>query len=84
MFYQWSITVILIGWFTLSSAVASLAADMYITDPMHTSVSFTVRHLTIYKVRGKFNEFSGTIMYDENDLAKSRPPSGSRRSQTGL
>jgi polyisoprenoid-binding protein YceI len=71
MFYRWSSTVILVVWFTLSGAVGPLAADMYVTDPMHTSVSFTVRHLTIYKVRGKFNAFSGIIMYDENDLAKS-------------
>lgn len=71
MFFRWSIPVILAGWLTLSGAVGSLAADVYVTDPMHTSVSFTVRHLTIYKVRGKFNTFSGTIMYDENDLAQS-------------
>ena len=71
MFYRWSITFILAGWLSLSSVAGPFAADMYVTDPMHTSVSFTVRHLTIYKVRGKFNEFSGTIMYDENDLTKS-------------
>jgi polyisoprenoid-binding protein YceI len=69
--YKWSITFMLAGWFSMSSVAGPLAADMYVTDPMHTSVSFTVRHLTIYKVRGKFNEFSGTIMYDENDMTKS-------------
>jgi polyisoprenoid-binding protein YceI len=30
-----------------------------------------VRHFVISKVRGKFNEFTGTITYDENDITKS-------------
>ena len=34
-------------------------------------MGFTVRHLMIYKVQGKFNEYTGTIMYDENDITKS-------------
>jgi polyisoprenoid-binding protein YceI len=57
----------------LSAGGVSIAAgaDLYVTDPSHTTVSFTVRHLAIYKVRGKFNDFSGTIMYDEHDLTKS-------------
>jgi polyisoprenoid-binding protein YceI len=56
-----------------SVCVAGIAcgADTYLTDPSHTSVSFSVRHLAIYKVRGKFKEFSGTIMYDENDITQS-------------
>jgi polyisoprenoid-binding protein YceI len=44
---------------------------MYVIDPSHTSVSFTVRHLMIYKVQGKFNEYTGTIIYDEHDITKS-------------
>lgn len=52
------------------ASIAS-SADMYVIDPSHTSVGFTVRHLMIYKVQGKFNEYTGTIMYDENDITKS-------------
>jgi polyisoprenoid-binding protein YceI len=48
-----------------------LGAGTYVVDPSHTTVGFTVRHLVINKVRGKFNEFSGTIVYDEDDIAKS-------------
>jgi polyisoprenoid-binding protein YceI len=40
-------------------------------DTAHTNVGFTVRHLVINQVRGKFNEFSGTILYDEKDITKS-------------
>ena len=52
------------------ASIAS-SADMYVIDPSHTSVGFTVRHLMIYKVQGKFNEYTGTIKYDENDITKS-------------
>jgi polyisoprenoid-binding protein YceI len=57
----------------ISTCFVSVAGstDMYVTDPAHTSVGFTVRHLMIYKVRGKFNEYTGTIVYDENDITKS-------------
>ena len=50
---------------------SALAADTYVTDSSHTLVGFTIRHLMINKVRGKFNEFQGTIVYDENDITKS-------------
>lgn len=30
-------------------------------DPAHTEVSFSVRHLAISKVRGKFEQFTATF-----------------------
>ncbi|GAA1212877.1 YceI family protein [Rhodoglobus aureus] len=35
-------------------------------DAMHSTVSFTVKHLMISKVRGTFDGFSGTIVTSEN------------------
>jgi polyisoprenoid-binding protein YceI len=35
-------------------------------DPVHSQVSFVVRHMVVAKVRGKFNKFSGTIQVAEN------------------
>lgn len=49
----------------------ALSADVYVVDRIHTTVGFTVRHLVINKVRGKFNEFSGTIVYNEKDITQS-------------
>lgn len=49
----------------------AIAVDTYKTDASHTLVGFTVRHFMITKVRGKFNEFTGVIVYDENDITKS-------------
>lgn len=40
-------------------------------DPAHSTVGFTVRHLMISKVRGTFEEFSGTIVTGENPLDSS-------------
>ena|SRR5919202_2671931 len=36
-------------------------AGTYEIDPSHSVVEFQVRHLGLAKVRGRFNEFSGTI-----------------------
>jgi polyisoprenoid-binding protein YceI len=37
-------------------------------DPIHSDVSFIVRHLGVSKVRGQFNTFSGEIVTAENPL----------------
>ena len=38
-------------------------AATYKVDPDHSSVGFKIRHLLSY-VRGEFNEFEGTLVYD--------------------
>ena len=60
---------------TLASIAATLllgsfahAADTYKVDPLHTSVSFSVRHLGINNVKGKFKEFEGTLMLEGDTL----------------
>src|SRR5437867_4181919 len=37
------------------------APGTWAIDPSHSSVGFTVRHLMVAKVHGRFGEFSGTI-----------------------
>lgn len=34
-------------------------------DPVHSSVNFSVRHMVISKVRGRFTQWSGTLDFDE-------------------
>jgi polyisoprenoid-binding protein YceI len=36
-------------------------AGTWVIDPTHSEVHFTVRHMAISKVRGRFQDFSGTI-----------------------
>lgn len=40
-------------------------------DPAHTDVSFSVKHLMIARVRGRFAGVRGTILLDESDRANS-------------
>ncbi len=46
----------------------SSAAETYVIDPVHSSVAFSIRHF-VSKVPGKFNQFSGAIVYDRENLA---------------
>jgi polyisoprenoid-binding protein YceI len=38
----------------------------WVIDPAHTSIEAVARHMVISKVRGRFEEFSGTIHIDED------------------
>ncbi len=42
-----------------------LAAGTWTADPAHSSVEFTIRHLGLTKVRGRFNEFTSTLEVGE-------------------
>src|SRR5947209_17492933 len=41
-------------------------------DPGHTYIGFTGRHLIVATVRGEFEQFSGTVEFDEEDLTRSQ------------
>lgn len=41
-------------------------------DPAHSEVNFTVRHMMISNVRGRFEKFSGTVDFNEADPTKSK------------
>jgi len=40
-------------------------------DNAHSLVEFSVRHMMISTVRGRFERFSGTVEFNENDPAAS-------------
>ena len=42
-------------------------AGTWAVDPVHSSVGFAVKHLGIASVRGKFDEFEGTLEISEHD-----------------
>jgi len=41
-------------------------------DPGHTYIGFTGRHMMVATVRGEFEQFEGTVEFDEHDLTRSR------------
>jgi polyisoprenoid-binding protein YceI len=49
-------------------AIPGYVAGTWTIDPVHSDVSFTVRHMVVSKVRGHFDRFSGEIVTAENPL----------------
>ncbi len=54
-----------------AAAAPVLAADIFVIDPVHSEVGFGVSHMVISTVKGEFTDYTGTIVYDPSDLAKS-------------
>ena len=52
-----------IALFTLVTAAASLSAETYTIDPVHSSVGFSLRHL-VSKFTSSFTKVTGAINYD--------------------
>ena len=48
----------------LVTANQVFAADSYTVDPVHSTVSFRVRHLGVSYVTGKFDKFDGKISFE--------------------
>jgi polyisoprenoid-binding protein YceI len=51
-------------------AVIPASAETYNIDPGHSEVSFQIRHM-VSQVRGRFNQFSGTVNMDPKNPAAS-------------
>jgi polyisoprenoid-binding protein YceI len=51
-------------------AALPLRAETYTIDPNHSEVTFQIRHI-VSQVRGRFNEFSGAVQMDPNNLPAS-------------
>lgn len=61
-------------WATLVAVLlcgTAFGADRYDIDPAHTFIGFTIRHLVITNVQGRFMDFTGSLVYDESDITKS-------------
>ena len=55
---------------TATTTYAQLTGD-YTLDPAHTRIGFVARHAMVTKVRGAFNEFTGTAHIDGDNIANS-------------
>ncbi|MEV4312133.1 YceI family protein [Actinocrispum sp. NPDC049592] len=51
--------------------IPGYATGTWTIDPIHSDVSFIVRHLGVSKVRGQFNTFTGEIVTHEDVLSSS-------------
>jgi polyisoprenoid-binding protein YceI len=53
---------------TTETTIPGYVAGTWTIDPVHSEVGFTVRHMMVSKVRGKFTEFSGELVTGKNPL----------------
>ena len=56
---------------TSAVVIPGYVAGTWAIDPVHSEVSFVVRHMMVSKVRGRFDKFEGTIVTAEDPLASS-------------
>ena len=55
----------------MSVEIPGYLAGTWAIDPVHSEVSFVVRHMMVSKVRGRFDKFEGTLVTGESPLASS-------------
>ena len=53
---------------TTAVEIPGYVAGTWAIDPVHSEVSFVVRHMMVSKVRGRFDKFEGTIVTAEDPL----------------
>jgi polyisoprenoid-binding protein YceI len=51
---------------TAPAQTTDLSTGTWAIDPVHSSISFSVRHLVVSKVRGTFGTFSGAVTVAED------------------
>jgi polyisoprenoid-binding protein YceI len=51
--------------------VSANAADTFKIDSVHSFVLFSVQHLSIANTYGRFNDISGTVVFDKDNPSKS-------------
>jgi len=75
--------LVTIGCLSLSISCSS-AADTYNIDPAHSSVGFSIAHMVINTVHGRFDEFSGSIVLDGNQVKEATGTIQAKSINTGI
>ena len=57
---------------SLAGAAVAQGAQQYKIDPNHSSANFTVKHMMVSTVHGRFTKMSGIIDYDPADPSKDK------------
>ena len=56
---------------TIATTIPGYVAGTWTIDPVHSEIGFSVRHMMVSKVRGKFTNFSGEIVTADDPLKSS-------------
>jgi len=62
---------ILFGILALAAPLALAQTSTWISDPNHSEVDFSILHMSVSKVHGRFGNVKATIVYNEGDVTKS-------------
>jgi polyisoprenoid-binding protein YceI len=55
----------------IALVLSANAADTFKVDPVHSFVLFSVQHLGVANTYGRFNDISGTVVFDKDNPSKS-------------
>jgi len=55
----------------LAAPLAMAETSTWVSDPAHSEVDFTITHLAISNVHGRFGHVNATIAYNDADVSKS-------------
>jgi polyisoprenoid-binding protein YceI len=62
---------IVTGILALAAPLAFAQTSTWTSDPAHSEVDFSISHLTVSNVHGRFGHVTASIAYDEADVTKS-------------
>jgi polyisoprenoid-binding protein YceI len=63
--------VFVAGVLALAAPLAVAQSSTWVSDPAHSEVDFSVIHMSISNVHGRFGKVAATIAYNEADVTKS-------------
>ncbi|MGO8756781.1 MAG: YceI family protein [Terracidiphilus sp.] len=62
---------LLIGILAFAAPLAVAQTSTWVSDPNHSEVDFSITHMSVSKVHGRFGEVKATIVYNASDVTKS-------------
>ncbi len=57
--------------FILAAAAASAQTSTWVPDKAHSEVDFSILHMSLTRVHGRFGNIGGSIVLDDSDVTKS-------------
>ena len=62
---------VLTGILALAAPLALAQTSTWVSDPNHSEVDFSITHMSVSKVHGRFGDVKATIVYDQADPTRS-------------
>jgi polyisoprenoid-binding protein YceI len=59
------------GMLALAAPLALAQTSTWVSDPAHSEVDFSITHMSISNVHGRFGHVTATIVYNDADVSKS-------------